>query len=72
MKYDTFLSGTVSVAAHLDCGIIKKWREWLPFMFHKVIFWIYRSRADWEPALFFVPVEKLSTSGCALQRDEVL
>ena len=31
MKYDTFLSGTVSVAAQLDCGIIKKWREWLSF-----------------------------------------
>ena len=73
MKYDTFFSGTCNVAAQLDCDNIKVWREWLSFHGHKNIFVFLTQtiRADWEPALFFVPVGKLSTSGCATQRERV-
>ena len=61
------------VAEQLDCDIIKVWKGWFPFTGHKNIFVFLTQtiRADWEPALFFVPVGKLSTGGCTTQRDIV-
>ena len=72
MKYDTFFSGTRVVAHGLECDIIKVWKEWLPFI---VIGNICFSHTNYKSGLgtrsFFVPVGKLSTDGCATQRDIV-
>ena len=69
----TNLTVTHVVAHGSQCDIIKVWKGWFPFTGHKDIFvFLTRTiRADWEPALFFVPVGKLSTSGCVTQRERV-